>query len=200
MYQEANRYFILNKPYNMVSQFISPHKVGLLSDIDFEFPDNTHAVGRLDNNSEGLLILTTDKKVTRLLFHGVPHTRVYLVQVKNVISEESLKMLQNGISIRIKGGQGYKTPPCEVSVIENPEAIYQYKNGLEQRSPNSWLQISLLEGKYHQVRKMVAAIGHRCIRLIRVSIENISLENLAPGAVKEIGEKEFYELLHIIIP
>ena len=184
----------------MVSQFISPHKVGLLTDIDFDFPDNTHAVGRLDNNSEGLLILTTDKKVTRLLFQGVPHTRVYLVQVKNVISEESLKMLQEGISIRIKGGQRYKTPPCEVVIIENHEAIYQYNNGLEQRSPNCWLQISLLEGKYHQVRKMVAAIGHRCIRLIRVSIEDISLENLAPGAVKEIGEKEFYELLHIIIP
>ncbi|MEO7489946.1 MAG: pseudouridine synthase, partial [Ferruginibacter sp.] len=82
----AHRYFIINKPYNMVSQFISPDKVGLLKDVPFAFPEGIHAVGRLDNDSEGLLILTTNKKVTKLLFESkIPHKRTYLVQVRNIV-------------------------------------------------------------------------------------------------------------------
>src|SRR5436190_9293762 len=104
MNKQPHRYFILNKPYNMVSQFISSHKVNLLGDLDFDFPEDIHAIGRLDNNSEGLLLLTTNKKVTRLLFHGEEkHTRTYLVQVNNVLSKENLQRLQSGVSIRIKG-------------------------------------------------------------------------------------------------
>ena len=88
----------------MVSQFVSPDKVGLLGDLDFDFPEGTHAIGRLDNNSEGLLILTTNKKVTKLLFESkVPHKRVYLVQVANIVSEETLQRLRTGVSIRISG-------------------------------------------------------------------------------------------------
>jgi 23S rRNA pseudouridine2457 synthase len=103
---DPHRYFILNKPYNMVSQFVSSHDVKLLCDLDFDFPEGTHAIGRLDNNSEGLLLLTTNKKITRLLFQGeVPHKRTYLVQVKNIVSEEALLQLQNGIKISGKGGR-----------------------------------------------------------------------------------------------
>src|ERR1700712_1142101 len=99
------RYFIINKPYNMVSQFISPDNVGLLGDIDFDFPEGIHAIGRLDNLSEGLLILTTNKKVTKLLFQGeTPHKRTYLVRVKNIVSPESLERLRTGVTIKIKGG------------------------------------------------------------------------------------------------
>src|SRR6187431_743791 len=117
-----NRYFVIYKPYNMVSQFLSSHPVHLLGDLEFLFPEGTHAVGRLDNHSEGLLILTTNKKVTRLLFLGdIPHKRTYLVQVNNLLSKEKLHLLQTGIHIRVKGGIDYFTPPCEVSIVENPE-------------------------------------------------------------------------------
>ena len=69
---EVHRYFIVNKPYNIVSQFVSSHRVGLLGDLAFDFPEGTHAIGRLDNNSEGLLLLTTNKKITKLLSHRSP--------------------------------------------------------------------------------------------------------------------------------
>jgi len=85
----------------MVSQFISPDKVVLLSDINFNFPEGIHAIGRLDNHSEGLLILTTNKKVTKLLFESkIPHRRTYLVQVKNVVTEASIEQLKKGIKKR----------------------------------------------------------------------------------------------------
>ena len=96
----SHRYFILNKPMNMVSQFVSSHAVNLLTNLEFKFPPETHAIGRLDQNSEGLLLLTTNKKITRLLFQGlVPHTRTYLVQVKNTVSAETVLKLANGIAI-----------------------------------------------------------------------------------------------------
>lgn len=118
----SHRYFILNKPFNMVSQFVSTHAVRLLGHLDFDFPPGTHAVGRLDNDSEGLLLLTTNKKVTRLLFLGdEPHKRTYLVQINNILSGENLKRLQNGISIRIRTGVHYTTNPCDVSIVINPE-------------------------------------------------------------------------------
>ena len=95
-----HRYFLLYKPVNMVSQFVSSDKVRLLGAIDFNFPEGTHAIGRLDKDSEGLLLLTTDKKVTKLLFQGkMPHKRTYLVQVKNVMSEATANLLSSGIAI-----------------------------------------------------------------------------------------------------
>jgi 23S rRNA pseudouridine2457 synthase len=193
-----DRYFILNKPYNMVSQFISTHDVVLLGDLDFKFPEGTHAIGRLDNHSEGLLLLTTNKKITRLLFQSaVPHTRTYLVQVKNIVSEESLAHLRNGIAIRGKGGVDYLTSPCEVTIAEKPENLFSSGNVLREDVPNTWLHITLTEGKFHQIRKMVAAIHHRCKRLIRVSIEDILLGDMKPGEVKEIAEKAFFEKLKL---
>lgn len=194
----SNRYFIINKPYNMVSQFVSPHEVGLLGDLDFNFPEGTHAIGRLDNHSEGLLILTTNKKVTRLLFSSdEKHKRVYLVQVNNVMSEYSLHRLRTGVSIRVEGGVNYITPACEVHIIENPETIYSSIKTTIEYGPHTWLLITLYEGKYRQVRKMMGAVHHRCKRLIRISIENLFLENLKPGCVKEIEENDFFAKLKI---
>ncbi len=201
MNEKAHRYFIINKPYSMVSQFVSTHQVGLLGDLDFDFPEGTHAVGRLDNHSEGLLILTTNKKVTRLLFLGdTPHKRTYLVQVNNLLSKENLHLLQTGVSIRVKGGENYITPPCDVAIIEKPELIYIIATTQQQYDPHTWLLITLTEGKFHQVRKMMGAIHHRCRRLIRVSIENLSLDNLEPGCVREIEENDFFKKLQIIMP
>ena len=182
----------------MVSQFISPDDVGLLGDIDFDFPEGTHAIGRLDNHSEGLLILTTNKKVTRLLFEGtVPHKRTYLVQVKDVMNQESLRKLQTGVTIRIKGDIDYTTPPCEVEIVERPKDLYNGFFDFRPDIPHTWLMITLTEGKYHQVRKMVTAVHHRCQRLIRVSIEDMLLGDLQPGAVREINEEDFFGQLKI---
>lgn len=182
----------------MVSQFVSPHPVKLLGDLDFTFPEGTHAIGRLDNHSEGLLILTTNKKVTRLLFHGTAaHKRTYLVQVKNVVSDQTLEQLKNGITIRIKGGEQYTTPPCEVSLTTPPTDLFLPDHETTLFKKHSWLLITLTEGKYHQVRKMTAAVNHRCKRLIRISIEDLELGNLQPGCVRELEEKEFFKKLKI---
>lgn len=194
----GHRYFILNKPYQMVSQFVSSHEVTLLGDLNFDFPADTHAIGRLDNHSEGLLLLTTNKKITRLLFQGkTSHTRMYLVQVKNKVSEESLQKLRTGISIRVKGGENYVTTPCDVILVSEPESLFSSGYELRADVPSTWLQITLTEGKFHQVRKMVAAIHHRCKRLIRVSIEDIHLYGLQPGEVREISEEDFFEKLRL---
>lgn len=201
MEQQVHRYFIINKPYNMVSQFISPDKVGLLKDVPFNFPEGIHAIGRLDNYSEGLLILTTNKKVTKLLFESkTPHKRTYLVQVRDIVTPEKLLQLQKGVSIRIKGGGYYTTPPCEVSIVEKPIDLYKRENEFKEGLPNTWLLITLTEGKFHQVRKMVDAVRHRCKRLIRISIEDLALNNLQPGEVKEMEERDFFEQLKINFP
>jgi 23S rRNA pseudouridine2457 synthase len=198
MSEPANRYFIVNKPYKMVSQFVSPDKVNLLGDIDFEWPEGTHAIGRLDNNSEGLLILTTNKRVTKLLFESeTPHKRTYLVQVEKVVNEERLRQLQTGITIRVKGGGYYTTAPCDVQIVEKPANLPKRGHEFREDLPHSWLTITLTEGKYHQIRKMVSSVYHHCKRLIRVSIEDMELGDLPPGGVREFEEEEFFKLLKI---
>lgn len=182
----------------MVSQFISTDKVELLGNLDFQFPQGTHALGRLDKDSEGLLLLTTDKRATRLLFSdNIPHHRRYLVMVQNEVTPATLAQLQNGVEIKIKNAEHYIAKPVAVERIENP--LSYYPNAIDNREayPHTWLLITLTEGKYRQVRKMVVAARHRCLRLIRLSISDIHIGSLKPGEVKEVGEKEFYELLHI---
>lgn len=183
----------------MVSQFVSSHNVRLLGDLDFEFPEGTHAIGRLDNNSEGLLILTTNKRVTRLLFESkTPHERTYLVMVKNIVTQETLEKLRNGVSIIISGGVEWVTTPCGAEIVQPPDYIKPREHHpVKEFLPHSWLTITLTEGKFHQVRKMVAAVGHQCARLIRLSIEDLEMGDLQPGGVKEIEETEFFRLLKI---
>lgn len=193
-----HRYFVVHKPRNMVSQFISADNVPLLGEIDFDFPEGTHAIGRLDKDSEGLLLLTTNKKVTRLLFQGkVPHTRDYLVLVKNKVSPETLLKLQTGVVFKTFDGADYCTGNCQVSIVEYPEEQFYIETNLRPDVAHTWLLISLTEGKYHQVRKMVAAVHHRCRRLIRVAIEDIHLAQLKPGAVLELDEQTFFRQLNI---
>ncbi len=180
----------------MVSQFVSSHQVNLLGGIDFNFPAGTHAIGRLDKDSEGLLILTTDKTVTRKLFLATrPHTRTYLVMVQNVMTAETFCALQNGVNIKIKNNENYVAKPFNVKMISRPAGLYSFATDRREIYPHTWLAITLTEGKYHQVRKMVLATRHRCLRLIRLSIGNILLENLAPGSVMEMGEADFFERL-----
>ena len=192
------RYFIINKPANMVSQFVSTDDVKLLGDLDFDFPEGTHAIGRLDSHSEGLLILTTNKKVTRLLFMGeVPHKRTYWVNVGHKVEPDTLELLRNGIGIQVKGGVEYITSPCEVDIIPRPEILSKHQNEIWDKVPNTWLKITLTEGKFHQIRKMVRTAGHRCRRLVRASIEDLELGDLEPGGVRELEEEQFFSLLKI---
>jgi 23S rRNA pseudouridine2457 synthase len=194
----ADRYFLINKPINMVSQFVSSHEVPLLGNLQFDFPVGTHAIGRLDQNSEGLLLLTTNKKITKLLFQGpVPHKRTYLVQVKNKMLPETAKKLAAGIEISAKTGSSYTTSPCEVKIVEKPIGLFEIGKPLHKNVVTTWLRITLTEGKFHQVRKMVAAVNHKCIRLIRISIEDIELGNMQPGDVVEIAEADFFRKLKL---
>ncbi len=195
---DTHRYFILNKPYNMVSQFVSTHPVPLLGDIDFHFPEGTHAIGRLDKESEGLLLLTTNKKITRLLFQGKqPHKRKYLIQVGGIIEDSTIYKLREGVSIEVENGKEYITKPTDVNLVNEPENLFSSGYVLHERVPNSWLEIILTEGKFHQVRKMVKAVRHPCKRLIRISIEDLTLGNLKPGEVGEVTEEVFFGKLKL---
>jgi 23S rRNA pseudouridine2457 synthase len=195
---QPHRYFVVYKPVNMVSQFVSSHDVPLLNKLNFVFPEGTHAIGRLDQNSEGILLLTTNKKITRLLFQGaVPHLRTYLVQVKNKVDELTIQKLANGIEISAPNGSLYKTTPCLIKLVGKPIGLSAVENPLHPNVQTSWLEITLTEGRFHQVRKMVAAVNHKCIRLIRTSIEDIKLEAMQPGEVIELMEEKFFKLLHL---
>jgi 23S rRNA pseudouridine2457 synthase len=194
----AHQYFILNKPYNMVSQFKSSHVVRLLGDLHYPFPEGTHAIGRLDHHSEGLLLLTTNKAITRLLFQGpIPHTRVYHVLVNNIVNPDQLAALSHGVQFKIGSDAYHTTGPCEVAIVDPPLVQFPGAYILSERVPHTWLSIGLTEGKYHQVRKMLTAVGLKCKRLVRVSIEDLHLGNLPPGGVASIPEAQFFEALKL---
>lgn len=170
----------------------------LLGAIHFNFPEGIHAIGRLDSNSEGLLILTTNKKVTKLLFEGsVAHKRRYLIQVRNVMSEATLQQLKNGVLIPIRGGEDYLAKPYDVEIVTKPDNIKELDKNYRHDIPQTWLMMTLTEGKFHQVRKMVQAVKHPCKRLIRLSIEDIELGDLPAGAVLEMNEQDFFNKLKI---
>lgn len=191
-----HQYFKIYKPYKMVSQFVSSHDVNLLGEIDYTFPIGTHAIGRLDNYSEGLLLLTTDKKITKLLFQGSkPHTRTYVVQVNGKIQSESLIKLSEGVAFKIKKGDTYTSIPCEVSLTPSIDDTRAEHEKIYHTS--SWIKIKITEGKYHQIRKMVRAVGHKCLRLIRTEIEDISLNEMKPGEVIKLRADDFYRLLNL---
>ena len=194
----GHRYFVVHKPYQMLSQFIGPTEAPMLGDLSFSFPEGTHAIGRLDFHSEGLLLLTTNKKITKLLFQSeVPHRRTYLVQALYDVSASDVQQLRDGVSIRIAGGEQWVTSPCEAAIIPKPAHITPRENLIPDFVPHTWLEISLTEGKFHQVRKMMVAIRHKCKRLIRVSIEDVALEGLQPGEVRELSEADFFAKLKL---
>ena len=190
-----NRYFVLNKPFNMVSQFVSSHEVPLLGDLKFTFPEGTHAIGRLDKDSEGLLLLTTNKTITRRVFLGdQPHRRTYLLLVQNIVSDETLEKLRAGINIRVKNGMMHTAIPVEINIIQEPLTLCSFARDRREAYPHTWISITLTEGKFHQIRKMVLAVKHRCLRLIRLSMERITIEKIMPGEVAELPEETFLSL------
>jgi 23S rRNA pseudouridine2457 synthase len=192
------RYFIIYKPYKMISQFVSPYKHRLLCDLDYVFPEGTNAVGRLDDDSEGLLILTTDRTLTKRLLHPTrKHKRNYIVQVERKVGEEAIQKLSSGVEILIKKKGAYLTQPCEVTVIEKPDNLPDRAHTFKEFLPHSWLEFVLTEGKNRQIRKMCSAVRHDCKRLIRTKIEGLELGDMQPGDVKEIEQSELFELLRL---
>lgn len=184
------RYFILHKPYGVLSQFTDKEGRKTLSDI-YDFPKNIYPVGRLDMDSEGLLLLTDDKSLTNFLLNPLKnHEKEYFVQVENIPSEDELEKLREGIVIENK-----KTLPAKAKIIGDPEfpprvPPVQFKNGFSY----TWLSITLTEGRHRQVRKMTAAIGHPTMRLIRVRIKNLLLDGLKTGEARKLTESEIKEL------
>ncbi len=183
------RYFILYKPYGYLCQFTGEKEDKLLGDL-YDFPKDVYSVGRLDKDSEGLLILTNDNQLkTRLLDPESNTEKTYLVQVDGQITEEAIQKLSDG-SIRIKHkGEDYqvKKAHCEIITdisIEDRDPPIRFRKNI----PTSWIQLTITEGKNRQVRKMTAAVGFPTLRLIRTRIGRISLENMQIGEVRELEQ------------
>ncbi len=192
------RYFIIYKPYKMLSQFVSSHRKRLLGELNFPFPEGTAAVGRLDDNSEGLLLLTTDKKLSYSLLHPErKHRRVYVVQVEKIISTDNLERLKQGVFITTPREGQYLTQTCEVEIIDKPNWLPPHGHEFRQDLPQTWLRLTLTEGKFHQVRKMTAAVGHPTKRLIRTHIEELTIDGMRPGDVQEVQQDELFRKLGI---
>ena len=188
-----HKHFKIHKPYGYLSQFITNdikgHKKKLLSAL-FEFPEGTMAIGRLDEKSEGLLLLTTDGKLSDIINNsGIE--KEYYVQIDGIINDEAIEQLRSGIEIGFSGKK-YTTKPCKVIRIEAPDYPERSKKIRDNRhGPTSWISICLKEGKFRQVRKMTAASGYPTLRLIRVRIGSILLDTMREGAVEELIGVEF---------
>ncbi|MDQ2719046.1 MAG: pseudouridine synthase [Bacteroidota bacterium] len=193
-----NKYFIVHKPYNVLCQFSSEDDKKTLKDF-FIVPSNVYPVGRLDYDSEGLLILTDDKKLNQYLLNPLhEHEKEYWVQVEGEITSEALEKLQDGVFINING-KVYQTKKCKAQKFNSPPAVDERKPPIRFRKkiPDSWIKLILTEGKNRQVRKMTAHIGFPTLRLIRYRIGNISLNMLKPGEMKMLTQAELYNLLQI---
>ena len=188
-----HRHFIIYKPFGYLSQFVNNQtkrrNKKLLGELH-DFPDGTMSIGRLDEHSEGLLLLTTDGKVSAHVTSQKVE-KEYYVQVDGETTSQAILQLQRGISIKIHG-EIYQTLPCKVKQLM-PEPEFEFRKGLrhERHGPTSWLSITIKEGKFRQVRKMTAAVGFPTLRLVRVRIGEILLNNMLP---KEIIEVENFQL------
>ena len=187
-----HHHYILHKPYGFLSQFINNQtrrkNKRLLGEL-FDFRDGTMAIGRLDETSEGLLLLTTDGKVSEFI-RSEKVEKEYYVQVDGIIDLEAIEKLQRGVEIGIEGKK-YITKPCLAfhvsSLAEYPIADRKVRD--IRHGPTSWVSIIITEGKFRQVRKMTAAVGFPTLRLVRVRIGTLRLE-LVAGKVLEVEEFE----------
>lgn len=176
-----------NKPYGVLSQFTgdgSPNRPLA----EFGFPKNVYAIGRLDADSEGLLLLSDEARWNdRLLNPRHAHEREYWVQVEKIPSREALDKMQCGLVI-----QGHQTLPCRAGLLE-PQPVMPPRNPpirFRKSVPDCWIGLELVEGKNRQVRRMTAAIGHPTLRLVRVRIGNFWLGNLPPGQWRVLSPVE----------
>jgi 23S rRNA pseudouridine2457 synthase len=191
-----HRYFIIYKPYQVLSQFTSEEGKQTLKAF-FHVPADVYPVGRLDHDSEGLLILTNDPSLNhRLLNPSFAHEREYWVQVDGDIDEKALHALQTGVSISINGAK-YKTRPCKATRFTNTPEVPDRNPPIRYRKeiPTSWIKLVLTEGKNRQVRKMTAQTGFPTLRLIRYRIGGITLNGLLPGELREMNKNDIYTRL-----
>jgi 23S rRNA pseudouridine2457 synthase len=183
------RYYLFHKPYEVLCQFSPEEDKQTLAHFIKGIPADVYPVGRLDFDSEGLLLLTNDKQlIHRLLEPRFAHPRTYWVQVEGEASEDALNRLRKGVDIRIKGVL-HHTRPAIVQAFESPPDVWERHPPVRFRKhiPTSWLSITLTEGKNRQVRRMTAAAGLPTLRLIRWAIGPVSLQGLEPGALRDAG-------------
>ncbi|WP_396181354.1 pseudouridine synthase [Flavobacterium sp.] len=192
---KLHQHFILHKPHGFISQFIyelkrNKRKLGEL----YNFPEGTMAIGRLDEDSEGLLLLTTDGMMSELV-RSKKVAKEYYAQVDGIITLDAVEQLKNGVEIGFHGKK-YITKKCDANLIPTPTKIGEGRRIRDERhGPTSWVSITLTEGKFRQVRKMTSAVGFPTLRLIRVRVGNIELDDLKAGEVREIFTVDFDRIL-----
>ncbi len=189
-----HRHFKINKPYATLSQFTHRHakrrNKRMLGEF-YDFPAGTMAIGRLDEHSEGLLLLTTDGRVSERV-RSAKLDKEYYVRVLGTLTPQTLARLSAGVDISLSG-KPYRTKPCLVKSLPDPpefsfppRRVHRPNHG-----PATWLSIVLREGKNRQIRRMLATVGHPVIRLVRVRIGAVRLGTLAAGEVEELAERDF---------
>lgn len=196
----AYQFVLFYKPYNVLSQFSEGSTLPLaapppLTLKDFVPVGDVYPVGRLDRDSEGLMLLTNHGQVQhRLSDPRFAHPRTYWVQVEHVPQPSALAQLRRGVTIK-----GYRTRPCQVEALAAAPPLPPREPPIRYRQsiPTAWLVMTLQEGKNRQVRRMTAAIGHPTLRLVRVAIAHLSLGSLQPGEWRFATSAERQELLRL---
>lgn len=180
------RYLILNKPFEVLTQFTDENGRATLKDF-VNIPD-IYPVGRLDYDSEGLVLLTDDKQLQhRLSDPKFKVEKTYWVQVEGIPTEEALQKIRRGVIIK-----NAKTAPAQATLLETEPAIWERSKPIRFRAniPTSWLEIKISQGMNRQVRKMTAAVGFPTLRLIRPAIGPLKLAELQPGESRELTTEE----------
>ena len=180
------RYFALHKPYDVLTQFTDEAGRATLKDY-FPHP-GVYPVGRLDRDSEGLLLLTDDGPLAhRLTDPRFEHPKTYLAQVERIPDEPALEGLRRGVDLK----EG-RTRPAEAELLADPPDLPDRPVPIRYRKnvPTAWIRLVLREGRNRQVRRMTAAVGFPTLRLVRVAIGPLSLGTLAPGAWRELTPQE----------
>jgi len=178
-----HRYILLNKPYGVLSQF-SPSQPGQKTLKDLVPVPEVYPAGRLDQDSEGLLLLTSDGRFQHLLANSkFGHSRTYWAQVEGVPDDRALDRLRNGVELN-----RYKTRVAKVRSLEREPELWPRNPPVRYRAsiPTSWIEITLTEGRNRQVRRMTAAVGFPTLRLVRVAIGSLKLGDLRPGEWREL--------------
>lgn len=190
------RYFVIYKPFGILSQFSGDQNT--LKDV-FEFPKDVYPVGRLDKDSEGLLLITDDKALNHYLLNPqFSHDRDYLVQVEGTPDEKAISQLENGVEINVDG-RTYYTKRAKAKILSTEPELPARNPPIRFRKsvPDTWIQLSLIEGKNRQVRKMTAAVGFPTLRLVRWSMESLDIAGYDVGEVRELEQEEIYHLLQV---
>lgn len=191
-------YCIIHKPYGVLCQFSPVSGQTTLKDF-FDVPQDVYPVGRLDADSEGLLVLTNDPSLNQSLLHpSQAHAREYWVQVDGSITAAALQQLEKGVRITIDG-KAYQTKPCKASLFTVAPQVAERKPPVRFRKniPTSWIRLELTEGKNRQVRRMTAAVGFPTLRLIRYRIGDCTLDGLEPGEMRIFHKNQLFRLLNI---